>query len=59
MADTENDLKNQSARYVAEPVKDVVPPSAKQIRNRLLLVIATVVALCIAASKDLISLFGF
>ena len=47
-----------TGRYATERIREVVPPSAKQVRNRLLLYIIAVVLLCVAASQDLGALFG-
>jgi hypothetical protein len=54
----EENKPSDTGRYAAERIREVVPPSAKQVRNRLLLYIVVVVLLCVAASQDLGALFG-
>ena len=61
MSESESESKKPegSPQYPADQFREITPPTPKQVRNRLLLVIITVIALCFAASKDLISLFGY
>lgn len=61
MSENENETKKlaDAGKYSGERFREIVPPSPKQVRNRLLLIIFVVVLLCIAASQDLMTLFGF
>ena len=60
MSENENEAMKpeEAGKYARERIREVVPPSPKQVRNRLLLYIIVVVLLCVAASQDLGALFG-